>query len=148
MKEINKEMCPNCNIEGMDVDKSTVRSLLKDEFKNSVEGNNYRICIDSDCDVVYYDQKTGEKYIKDQISVPIWFKKDASPKYACYCSKVTELEVIDAVLFHEAKTVADVNKITGAMKDADCKNNNPLGSCCHHIIQDIIDRYLNENKEL
>lgn len=69
-------------------------------------------------------------------------KKDADPKYACYCSKVTEDQVIEAVVKHGAKTVKEVNAITGAMKNSLCKENNPLGVCCHKIIQEAIDKGL------
>lgn len=61
-------------------------------------------------------------------------KKDADPKYACYCSKVTEDQVIEAVVKHGAKTVKEVNAVTGAMKNSLCKENNPFGVCCHKII--------------
>lgn len=70
------------------------------------------------------------------------FKKDANPKYACYCSKVTEKQVIDAVVKCGAKTVNEVNAMTGAMKNPNCKENNPLGVCCHKIIQDAIEKGL------
>lgn len=62
---------------------------------------------------------------EDQVKVPIWFKKDANPKYACYCSKVTEEQVIDAVIKQGAKSVKEVNAITGAMKNSNCEENNP-----------------------
>ena len=75
-------------------------------------------------------------------SKPISFKKDADPKYACYCSKGTEDQVIEAVVKHGAKTVKEVNAITGAMKNPHCKENNPLGVCCHKIIQEAIDKGL------
>lgn len=35
---------------------------------------------------------------KQQLKVPIWFNKDANPKYACYCSEVTEEQVINTVV--------------------------------------------------
>lgn len=84
----------------------------------------------------------SSKFLKDQVKVPIWFKKDANPKYACYCSKVTEEQVIEAVINHNAKTVKEVNAVTGAMKNPNCKENNPLGVCCHKIIQEAIDKGL------
>ncbi|HEY5500503.1 MAG TPA: hypothetical protein VIK09_00810 [Candidatus Humimicrobiaceae bacterium] len=80
------------------------------------------------------------KFLKDQIKVPIWYKKDANPKYACYCSKTTEEEVIRAVIKYDAKTVKEVIKITGAMKNDNCIKNNPRGVCCHNIIQEAINK--------
>jgi len=58
---------------------------------------------------------------------------------------VTEEQVIDAVLKHHAKTVKEVNAVTGAMKNSNCKENNPLGVCCHKVIQEAIDKALKMN---
>jgi len=59
-----------------------------------------------------------------------------------YCSKVTVDQVIDAVEEYGANTVKEEYAITGAMKNANCKENNTLGVCCHKIIQDAIDKGL------
>ncbi len=140
MVMVNK--CPICKSEGISVGKVTVVHLVADNIRKDVVGDQYKICMNEDCDVVYYNLDNGAIFMKDQVSVPIWFKKDADLKYACYCSKVTEEQVIEAVLKHGAKTVKQVNAITGAMKNANCKENNPLGICCHKIIQEAIDKGL------
>ena len=116
--------------------------MVTDDYRNAVDGDQYKICMNEDCDVIYYNLDKEIKFLKDQVRVPIWFKKDADPKYACYCSKVTEDQVIEAVVKHGAKTVKEVNAITGAMKNSLCKENNPLGVCCHKIIQEAIDKGL------
>lgn len=36
----------------------------------------------------------------------------------------------------------DIIEITGAMKNSQCQKNNPLGKCCHKIIQEAIDKGL------
>ena len=98
--------------------------------------------MNGDCRVVYYTVHNWVRCLKEQVKVPVWFKKDADPKYACYCSEVTEGQVIEAVVKHGAKTVKEINAITGAMKNPNCKENNPLGVCCHKIIQEAIDKGL------
>ena len=133
-----KESCPVCNNEGVTVSRITVEHLVTDDYRNAVDGDQYKICMNEDCDVIYYNLDKEIKFLKDQVRVPIWFKKDADPKYACYCSKVTEDQVIEAVVKHGAKTVKEVNAITGAMKNSLCKENNPLGVCCHKIIQEAV----------
>ena len=138
----NMENCPFCKNEGISVSKVTVEHLVTDDYRKAVEGERYRIYMNEDCDVVYYNAENGIKFLKDQVKVPIWFKKDANPKYACYCSKVTEEQVIEAVVKNGAKTVQEVNVITGAMKNSNCEENNPLGVCCHKIIQEAIDKGL------
>lgn len=139
MTQMMKEkICPACGQKGIAVEKITVQHLVKPELNSRVVGEHYLICMKEDCNVVYYGVDTEDVYLKDQVSVPIWFKQDANPKYACYCSKVTLADVIDAVVNHNARTVKDVNRITGAMKNANCKLNNPLGICCHNIIKEAI----------
>ena len=132
--------CPICHQEGISVGKVTVEHLLAENYRKNVVGDQYKLCMNEECDVVYYNLENGATFLKDQVCVPIWFKKDANPKYACYCSKVTEEQVIEAVVKHGAKTVKEVNAITGAMKNSNCKENNPLGVCCHKIIQEAIDK--------
>lgn len=137
-----KDNCPVCNKGGISVSKVTVEHLVTDDYLKLVDGEQYKICMNEYCNVVYYSVDNEKKFLKDQVRVPIWFKKDANPKYACYCSKVTEDQVIDAVLKHGAKSVKEVNAITGAMKNSNCKEKNPLGTCCHKIIQEAIDKGL------
>lgn len=138
----NIEICPVCKNQGESVSKITVEHLVSAENQNQVIGESYQICTNEDCDVVYYNHANDVKFMNDEIKVPIWFKKNADPKYACYCSKVTEKQVIEAVINHGAKTVKEANAITGAMKNSDCKKNNPMGVCCHKIIQEAIDKGL------
>ena len=137
-----KDNCPVCNKGGISVSKVTVEHLVTDDYLKLVDGEQYKICMNADCSVVYYNVDNGVRFLKEQVKVPVWFKKDADPKYACYCSEVTEGQVIEAVVKHGAKTVKEINAITGAMKNPNCKENNPLGVCCHKIIQEAIDKGL------
>ena len=138
----NDNTCPECNRSGIKVKNITVKHLVDDTLEEMVGDMDYYICMNEECDIVYYNPESGVKFDKQQVKVPIWFKKDANPKYACYCSKVTEEQVIDAVIKHGAKTVKDIIEITGTMKNSQCEKNNPLGKCCHNIIQEAIDKGL------
>lgn len=80
---------------------------------------------------------------KDSIKIPIWFKKDANPKYICYCNQVTDQQIIDAILYKDAKNMKDIIRITGAMREGECETKNPLGKCCGSVIQEIINETLN-----
>lgn len=134
--------CPVCKTSGVKVKNITVKHLVVDTLTESVGDMDYYICVNKECDIVYYNPESGVKFEKQQVKVPVWLKKDANPKYACYCSKVTEEQVIDAVIRHGAKTIKDIINITGAMKNSQCQKNNPLGKCCHKIIQEAIDKGL------
>jgi bacterioferritin-associated ferredoxin len=71
--------------------------------------------------------------------MPIWFKKGSNPKLICYCNKVTEDQIIKAVVESGARTIKDIINITGAMKNSNCKINNPIGQCCSLEIQKVIN---------
>jgi len=141
----NDDTCPVCKTSGIKVKSITVKHLVDDTLEEMVGDMDYYICVNEECDVVYYNPQSDVKFDKQQVKVPVWFKKDANPKYACYCSKVKEEQVIDAVIKHGAKTVKDIIEITEAMKNSQCQKNNPLGRCCHKIIQEAIEKGLSIN---
>jgi len=95
--------------------------------------------------MVYFNLDQSLIFKTDDMKIPIWFKKDSNPKYICYCNHVTENQIIEAILDKQAKTIKDIIRITGAMKNANCETNNPLGKCCGTVIQEIIHKTL-ENK--
>jgi NAD(P)H-nitrite reductase large subunit len=51
-------------------------------------------------------------------------------EYVCYCNKVTEADICRAMA-EGAESLADVIRITGAMKSRNCHLNNPKGECCY-----------------
>lgn len=95
--------------------------------------------MNEECDIVYFSTNLNVSYSKQQIKVPIWYKKDANPKYICYCNQVTEQQIISAVLNEGAKDMKDIIRLTGAMKNGKCEINNPLGKCCSPIIHETIN---------
>ncbi|PWL63177.1 MAG: (2Fe-2S)-binding protein [Oscillospiraceae bacterium] len=50
-----------------------------------------------------------------------------APNYICYCDKVTEEDIREAIR-GGASTVAEVIRVTGAMRHCDCKVKNPKGT--------------------
>ena len=141
--EVEKNnLCPVCEKQGALVKNITVKHMILNELTEQIGDNDYFLCMSEECNITYYNPESNIKFNKQQVKVPIWFKKGANPKYACYCSKVTEEQVINAVVKDGAENMKDVLKLTGAMKNAQCQKNNPLGKCCHQIIQDAIDKGL------
>lgn len=113
--------------------------MVYDESLKQVGNDDYYLCMNEECDVVYYNRESGVKFSKKEVKVPIWFKKDADPKYVCYCNKVTEEQVIDAVVNNGAENMKDIVRLTGAMKNGQCEIKNPLGRCCHSVVQNAIN---------
>lgn len=117
-----------------------MKHFVIDSYKDKIEDNIYHICLNKDCDVVYFDSNMDLVIKKDFLKIPIWFKKEADPKYICYCNQVTENQIFDAVINKGAKDINDIIKITGAMKNGKCEVNNPLGKCCSPIIKETINK--------
>ena len=141
-KTENNNLCPICEKQGTLVKNITVKHMVLDELRVQVGDNDYYLCMNEECDITYYNTESNMKFNKQQVKVPIWFKKDANPKYACYCSKITEEQVINAVLKDGATNMEEVLRITGAMSNSQCQKKNPLGKCCHQIILATIDKVL------
>ena len=136
-------LCPICNGNTQQVKYITVKHFVKDDIINDLYEGDYHICLNKDCDVVYFNENKNIILKRQHIKIPIWYKKDANPKYICYCNKVTEEQIINAVLIDGAENLKDIVRLTGAMKNGKCETNNPLGKCCSHIIQETINKALN-----
>jgi len=136
--------CPVCNASGISVKRETVYSLLGNKPINMTVNDQFALCMTPSCEISYYSLNSDLFYNINDITVPLWYKKDSTTRYACYCSKVTKDNVIQAIRSHGAKSVKEVNQVTGAMKNSDCLHKNPLGECCHKIIQAIIDEEMKD----
>ena len=67
-------------------------------------------------------------------------KENQFKEYICYCNKVTEQDIIIAIQ-NGASTIEDVIKVTGAMKNSNCKVNNPKGTCCYIDIVKVYNEH-------
>ncbi|KAF0194360.1 MAG: hypothetical protein FD169_1829 [Bacillota bacterium] len=128
--------CPKCQSVGQSVSSVTVRHMVLEGLR-VVSDEEYSLCLNEGCDVVYYSG-LDTLYRKDQVRVPVWFKNDASPRYICYCNKVTVEQLEDAVRNKGARTLRDLVKVTAVMKNGDCERQNPTGKCCSTAIMKIV----------
>lgn len=99
------------------------------------------------CDVAYYKHSCDQIYLQEDLKVPLWFKVGASPKYICYCSQVTEKEIIQAIVNDGAKTIKELIEITGAMNNCNCELNHPTGRCCSIQMKEVLEKY-SKSREL
>lgn len=138
-----EEKCPICHQIGEKVKNITVKHLVLDDIAEEINSEDiHYLCMNENCNIVYYNLNNESLIDKKKVKVPIWFKKDANPKYVCYCSKVTEEQIINAVIVQGAKNMKDIVNLTGAMKNGRCILNNPLGKCCGPIIVETIKKAL------
>ena len=137
--EQNAPKCPVCGDAGKLVKNVTVRHLVKKEFGEAINDLDFAICMSENCNTVYFSINEHVIIEKNQVREAIWYKKDADPKYACYCNKVTFDQIKEAVRIIGDKNMSKVINYTGAMKSCHCEISNPLGICCHETIKQAID---------
>ena len=65
-----------------------------------------------------------------------------SMKVICYCSNVTEGEIVQAIS-RGARSLNDIRELTGACTLAKCKEMSPRATCCSPLIMEILDKYTN-----
>lgn len=121
--------CPVCGEASVDlVAGDTVRKLLKPGLPAA--GDKYFICSNPGCDAVYFNRE-NLVYKQADVSVPVFFKTEAEPVYACYCAAVTKAQVIAAADKIRSTRWANVIKeIKGSVPKCRCAETNPLGVCC------------------
>jgi len=59
-------------------------------------------------------------------------------KIICYCKNVT-IHEIELAIVKGAKTLVDIQTITGACTGNKCKELNPLGRCCSEDIKVLLN---------
>jgi len=62
----------------------------------------------------------------------------------CYCKNITKGEVDNAIL-NGAKTLKDIQSMTGACTGNQCKELNPLGVCCSNEINGLLNKSVSKN---
>lgn len=121
------EICPKCSSPGLKVDIEAVQFFCKD--KNIVK-KEYFACCNHDCDIAYFSNETEIK--TNQLNNTLWYKDKSLNVPVCYCSNLTRFEVMEAV-YNGAKTISEVQKVTGKNRTGFCKEENPVGGCCREV---------------
>jgi len=135
-------LCPACQNEGDHVRNVTVRHLVKKELIARTGQCDYRICMNQKCDVAYYSEDLSVVFGKEDLKVPLWYKEDASPRYACYCSRITEEDVIRAVREQNLTEMNTIRKHYGPEAKCQCNVKNPTGKCCTNTFKEFIKKAL------
>lgn len=130
--------CPRCNKRGQLVRNLTVRSLLIPKAKKRVMDIAYYLCLSPDCEVSYYSKEPSEVFTTKDVKVPIWFKKDAHPKYACYCNKITDEEAFNAAKETGLSEQSEIIEFLREKVKCACVAMNPSGLCCTPLFSEAI----------
>lgn len=122
-------LCPKTKTPGKHVKTVTVKSLVHQHVRATIEGKHWAFCHEPECDVVYF-ASDGSELSRADISVRIGVKEAEPPHTVCYCFGHTEESIRAEVARAGESTV--VESVTARVKagECSCEMMNPKGSCC------------------
>jgi bacterioferritin-associated ferredoxin len=132
--------CPICQKLGQEVSAITIESMLVKRYRLDYQ-KSYFICMNPTCNLAYYDEKGSNPIDVSELNTPIHFKEGAHPKFICYCSRVTEDEIVDVIQNKGCHTVEEVIETTQAYTVKKCVIHNPTGRNCLNSIRELINTY-------
>ena len=139
---MEQKICPICGLEGKKVKFKTVKSLVKKEARKS---NSYKICFNSKCGIVYFNNPESIYYSLLYLNVKVWFKDISHENVPiCYCSNLTRKEIKEAVV-KGYTTITEIRNYTDKNITGNCLTENPTGRCCHRALNEEISKYSVEN---
>lgn len=132
--------CPLCGHKSKVISIKTVKAFVKDEFKAQIRKDHYFLCTDKSCEVTYFNGNKDIIFYQQGLKEDVWYKDNAKTKYVCYCDKVTEEEIINAIK-NGAYTLDALKRVLPISQHKNCKVNNPTGECCEKYIEQYIKKY-------
>ena len=120
--------CPDCGERGRNVDRITLKALLRPDALMRLMAGAYLFCPTATCDVVYF--APSSTFRRQDVVVPVFQKEPEGERTVCYCFAITESDLRREI--DQAGTSTAAERITALVK-ADrcaCDVKNPQGTCC------------------
>lgn len=127
-----------CGEEGIVVLPETVANHTNPEYWRFIEDEMY-FCRNPDCEIVYF----GKNHVLTvkEVKTKVFHKEKGRPRPLCYCNKVTVEDVLKAIE-NGAKTLEEIEEITGLGSGENCFLTNPTGRCCREYYVDFLSSIL------
>ena len=103
--------------------------------------DGFYFCSNPDCEVVYFNGRVV--FTVREVKTKVFFKEKGSPRPLCYCKQVTEEDVVEAIR-RGARSVEEVEEMTGIGNGGHCLVTNPSGRCCRQHYVKFIGKILGE----
>ncbi len=120
--------CPVCESPGRQVERITLKALLRPAALMRLSAPAHRFCPTAGCMVVYFG--IGEVFERGDVMVPVFQKESPGARTVCYCFALTEEDIRRELT--EAGLSSASERITQLVKDerCACEVRNPQGNCC------------------
>lgn len=130
--------CPECGAAGIQVKSVTVKNMVLPSKVSWVTEETYFLCPSPTCKVVYFSLTSQFYFGKEDIRVAVWLKDQGLDVPLCYCQKVTRRDILEALAGGCPPELKAVMEHTGAGRGGRCLTENPVGRCCHSILEEFI----------
>lgn len=126
--EPHPKCCPRCGHAGREIERITLKALLKPEALARLGPEEHHFCATSECPVVYFQNvqvfRTGD------VLVPVFHKEVEGARTVCYCFGITEDQIHqDIDTSGSSPSVERIKALVQAGRCA-CEVRNPQGTCC------------------
>ena len=109
----------------------------------SLLDRNFWFCPTKDCDIVYFNNRRGIYFVKDEVNVPVFHKEDDPSRPVCYCFNVTEQMIRDEIFKKGCcDSLEDIAEYTKAGTGRWCPITNPSGKCCKEYLEPLVEDLL------
>jgi len=141
---LEQKLCKVCGNEGLRVLPVTMATHLDAEYWDSL-GDGFRFSFTPDCPVIYYNNKKGSYFVKQEVKTRFGLKEEDAPRPICYCLQVTEEQIAKEILEKGCcYSLQDIVSYTKAGTGKWCLTTNPSGKCCRDYLTGVVDKYLDK----
>jgi bacterioferritin-associated ferredoxin len=120
--------CPSCGHAGREVDRITLKALLRPEALVRLCPDRYRFCPATACPIVYF--RDGEVFRREDVQVPVFQKETEGIRTICYCFGISEDQIRREVGALGSSASAERIKALVQSDRCACEVRNPQGTCC------------------
>lgn len=134
-------LCPLAGKPGSPVPIITVRSLVRRQVAEPIEGDRWFFCSLPDCAVVYFNAG-GRVFTKDALEVRVGLKEKVAPRPVCYCFGHSVESIREEIARTGRSTVAASITDMVASGECRCEVLNPKGTCCLGDVRKVVGETL------
>lgn len=120
--------CPTCGHPGREIQRITLKALLRPEALARLGPEEHRFCATADCPVVYFQDAEG--FRREDLLVPVFQKEAEGGRTVCYCFGISEDEIRREVETFGFSASAHRIKMLVRSGRCACEVRNPQGTCC------------------
>lgn len=120
--------CPKCGHTGREVERITLKALLRPDALARLGPEEHRFCATRECPIVYF--QNAEVFRREDVLVPVFQKEVQGGRTVCYCFGISEDQIRGEIDASGCSSSADRIKVLVRSGRCACELRNPQGSCC------------------